>query len=165
MQNDSVEDLFHLAIALERAAETFYRGLAAKFETQPKVALFWRKYEREEAGHARFLEELLDRLPPEKRRQPASTELVAAARRLLQTSSESLLARITNLEDAYRVAHEIETNETNLIFETLITDFAASDRTVAFLKRQLREHGDGMGREFPPPYDSPVTRRSVQADE
>lgn len=165
MQNDSVEDLFYLAIALERAAETFYRGLAAKFENQPKIAIFWRKYEHEEAGHARFLEELLGRLSLEKRRQVASTELVAAARRLLQTSPESMLAGITNLEEAYRVAHEIETNETNLIFETLIADFVASDQTVAFLKRQLREHGDGMGREFPPPYDSPVARRSVQADE
>ncbi|MEZ0395569.1 MAG: ferritin family protein [Anaerolineales bacterium] len=163
MQNNSIEELFHLAIALERAAESFYRGLAAKFESLPEVVVFWRKYEREEGGHARFLEELLGRLSPEKKCQPASIELIASARRLLYPSPEALLAGITNLEEAYQGAFEIEHNETNLIFETLITDFAVTSQAVTFLKRQLREHADGLSREFPPPYDSAVVRRTVKA--
>lgn len=165
MQQNSIEELFHLAIALERAAESFYRGLAAKFESRSEVALLWRKYEREEGGHARFLEDLLGRLSPEKKRQPASAELIAAARRLLQTSPEKLLAGITNLEEAYQTALEIEHNETNLIFETLLTDFAVTSQAVAFLKRQLREHADGIGREFPPTYHSTAARRAVKAGE
>jgi rubrerythrin len=160
---DTIAELFELSIALEHAAETFYRGLGDKFAGQPEVALFWKEYEREEAGHARFLETLLERLSADKLRHNAPSELLAAARRLLEVSPESILADVTNLEEAYQIAIETENSETNLIFEALITDFAITSQAVHFLKVQLKEHADRMVREFPPPFDSTQARLAVKA--
>jgi rubrerythrin len=156
-------DLFELSIALEHAAEALYRGLAARFAALPEIALFWKKYEREEAGHARFLETLLERLSEDRLRQDAPADLILAARRLLQVSPEGLLASITNLEEAYQTAVEAENSETNLIFEALINDFAITSQAVHFLKVQLREHAGRLAHEFPPPYDSTQARLAVRA--
>lgn len=160
---NTIAELFELSIALEHAAETFYRGLAVKFAHEQEIVLFWKVFEREEAGHARFLETLLERLSPEKLRQEAPAELLAAARRLLQVSPESVLAGVNNLEEAYRIAIETENSETNLIFEVLITDFAITSQAVHFLKVQLKEHADRVQRAFPPRFDSTQARLAMKA--
>ena len=160
---NTIGELFELSIALEHAAETFYRGLAAKFAGEQEIVLFWKVFEREEAGHARFLETLLERLSEDKLRGPAPAELLAAARRLLQVAPESVLATVTNLEEAYRIAIETENSETNLIFEALITDFAITSQAVHFLKVQLKEHADRVQRAFPPRFDSTQARLAVKA--
>ncbi|MBN2388036.1 MAG: hypothetical protein JXB85_13545 [Anaerolineales bacterium] len=164
MPTNTIAELFELSIALERAAESFYRGLGQLFAHEPEVVNFWQKYEREEAGHARFLEQLVTRVNEEKLRQAAPADLLTAARRLLQISPEELLANITNLEEAYQIALQTENAETNLIFEALIADFAVTSQAVTFLKRQLKDHAEGISRDFPPRFDTPAARIAVQAD-
>ncbi len=164
MPNSStIGELFQLAIALEHSAEAFYCGLTIKFAHETEIAAFWEKFEREESGHARWLEKLVDRLSEDRLRGKAPAELLASARRLLQTSPETLLAEISNLEEAYQVAIEMENSETNLIFDTLITDFAVSSQAVQFLKVQLKEHAVRIVRAFPSRFDTTAARLAVKA--
>jgi len=57
----NLENLFELAIALEHASEVFYRGLAVKFSADLELEHFWIRFAAEEAGHARWLEDLLQK--------------------------------------------------------------------------------------------------------
>ncbi len=162
----NLENLFELAIALEHAAEVFYRGLAVKFSADLELERFWSRFAAEEAGHARWLEELLQKTRESnalKLQEPAPKKLLKAARDLLFVSPVKTLESITNLEEAYRTAIQVESSETNVIFEFLITDFAFTAQSRLFLTNQLKAHADRAVNEFPGKYKAVSARLACQA--
>jgi len=159
----TVRDLLELAIALERATESFYRGLAVLFSHEVEVERFWRHYADAEAGHARWIENMRAQLSEERLLKPASQEIVKAARQGLKVPPESLLANINTLEEAYHAAIEIENAETNTIFDFLITDYALTSRSGEFLRTQLHSHMDELTKSFPAPFQSSIRRQGVKA--
>ncbi|MBU0493440.1 MAG: hypothetical protein KKA73_17740 [Chloroflexi bacterium] len=163
MSDAAVAELFELAIAAEQAAEELYLGLAEKFAHHPEVADFWRAYAQEEAAHARWLERLRDNLEADKLAAPADPTMLSNARRLRQSSVARALAGVGNLEDAYQMASEAENAETNMIFDFLVTSFAADPRNRTFLRNQIGEHVGRLVHEFPMRYKSVVVRRSTPA--
>jgi rubrerythrin len=159
----TINDLLELAIALENATDAFYRGLAVLFAHEVEVERFWRHYADAEAGHARWIENLRAQMDESKLRQPTDPGMLETARTLLKTSPESQLEKITNLEEAYRAAIEIENSETNSIFELLITDFALTSRSGEFLRTQLHSHVSELTKAFPSPFQSSLKRSNVKA--
>ena len=162
----NLERLFELAIALEHASEVLYRGLAIKFAEDPELERFWSRFASEEAGHARWLEDLLKKTRESntlKLQEPAPKKLLKAARDLLHTSPGKTLESITNLEEAYRSAIEAESSETNVIFEFLVTDFAFTTQSRLFLTSQLKDHADRTMNEFPERYKSVSARLACRA--
>jgi rubrerythrin len=159
----TIGHLLELSVALEQTAEMFYRGLAARFAHAPEAATFWQEYANEEAGHARWLENLRAQLDESKLRQPADAALVDGALRQLKITPEEALKGITNLEEAYQTAIEMENSETNTIFEFLITDYALTTRSRDFLRAQLHNHADKVSREFPSAFQSRMNRLEVKA--
>ncbi len=160
----TVDALFEMAIAIERSAETLYRGLQAKFAHIPEVAAFWEMYANEETGHASYLESIRAELSAEQRAHPADPQVLQDARKMMAFSVEHGLNRIGTLEDAYQIAYEIETSETNTIFEFLITNYTLAQKSRAFLQRQLHQHIDKITAEFPTPYRDAERRRAVTAE-
>jgi rubrerythrin len=165
LKETAISELFELAIALEYATEAFYRGLARMFNHEPEVALFWKQYADEEAGHARFLEDLRGKLSESKLRHLADTWMVESARQQLKNSPGQLLEGIRNLEEAYQTALEIENSETNTIFEFLITDFALTNRAGEFLREQLHSHVDKLNTSFPAEFQGRTKRLTVLASD
>ena len=163
MKKATINDLFEPAIALEHATEAFYTGLARLFAHEPEAARFWNRYADEEAGHARFLEDLRKKLDESKLRQPAETWMVESAHAQLKVSPEQLFKGIHNLEEAYQTAVEIENSETNSIFEFLITDFALTNPSGEFLREQLHNHIEKLNSTFPANFQSRMKRLGVLA--
>lgn len=164
MPNDAtIAELFDLAIAAEQTCEALYRGLADRFAHHPDVADFWAAYADEEADHARWLARLRVDLSAETLAAPADPTMLQNARHLRQFSVVRALADVRNLEDAYQLASEFENSETNVIFEFLVTNFAADARTQSFLKAQVREHIARLANEFPIQYRGVVVRRATKA--
>ncbi|MBN1955741.1 MAG: hypothetical protein JW900_11910 [Anaerolineae bacterium] len=164
MPQETIGELIEMAIALERGAEAFYLELAQLFSHHPDVAVFWEQYAKEETGHALWLEKLQQRLSDEKLAQPASSQMVTSAQRLLQLSPEKMLQSVKTLEDAYQLAHDLEHSETNAIFEFLIADFAIAEQAYPFLRSQLKEHIDRITTEFPRPFQDKVVRLAIKAN-
>lgn len=159
---ETVADLFELAIASEEAAAQLYRGFEAKFANQPDVARFWARYAAEEAGHARWLKDCRKTSSPEQLAAPANPEILQAASWIRRFFLEDTLAQIHNLQDAYELAHDLEHSETNLVFEFLITNYAGP-KGLAFLRTQLSGHVDKLTNEFPARFGSPSLRKAVRA--
>lgn len=163
---ENLEKLFALAIALEHASEVFYRELAVKFSADPELEQFWSRLAAEEAGHARWLQDLLAKAKESNRlklQEPAPEHLLKAARDLLQEAPEKTLASIANLEEAYQSAIEMEASETNVIFEFLITSFSLASQSRLFLSNQLKNHADRTEKEFPERYRSTSARLACKA--
>jgi rubrerythrin len=127
------------------------------------VAGFWGEYAAEEAGHALWLERLRERLDPEELSESADSHALRNARAALQFSVEDALEEIKDLQDAYQMANELESSETNAVFEFLITHFSYDEETQAFLKAQLRDHVAKLTTGFPTPFKDAAMRLSVDA--
>ncbi len=158
----TVDKLFEMAIAAERAGEALYRGLETKFAHHQPAASFWASYAKEEAGHARWLERLQDRLSMEQLSAPADPKVLQEAHKALQFSVEHALKGVGNLDDAYQLASELENAETNAVFDFLITTFPDDEQTAPFLRAQLRGHVGKIMIEFPAQFDLQA-RREVKA--
>jgi len=159
----TVDDLFTLAISAENAAESLYTGLASKFAHHPDVAAFWQRYAGEEDGHARWLKEKQAQLSEEQRTAPADETTVIQLRDVLTFSVPKALANIGDLEQALKIATELENSETNAIFEFLIENFADDERTQTFLRAQLRSHISNLLIDFPIQFRSAAMRREIKA--
>lgn len=161
VETTTVAKLFELAIALEIAAETLYRGLAAKFPRYGDVVAFWDQYAVEEAGHTLWLKRLRDALDAEKLAAVADPSMVKYAVSALNLSVETSLANIRTLEDAYQLVNDIENSETNAIFDFLVTNFAYSQEVLDFLQRQLEGHVSRLMKGFPARFQSRRAREAV----
>lgn len=160
----TVATLFELAIAAERAAEALYRALEKKFAHHQPAADFWNSYAKEEAGHARWLERLRDRLSAEQLSAPADPKVLQQANKALQFSVEHALKGIKNLDDAYQLTNELENAETNAIFEFILNNSPTDEQTTAFLRAQLQSHVGQIMIEFPTQFDSQA-RLAIKAQD
>ena len=161
--SESVDQLFEMAIAAERASEALYRGLQRKFAHHPELAGFWDRYAVEEACHAMWLVRLRGRADPLQLSAPADPLLLREARRALALGVDKRLEGVKDLDDAYELVNELENSETNAIFDFLITSFAEDEETVAFLRAQLTEHIGRLVQGFPAAFRSTGRRRELKA--
>jgi hypothetical protein len=158
-----MRELFQMAIAAERAAETLYRGFQAQFAHHPAAADFWAAYADEEVKHAQCLERIRDTQSPEQLAAPAHPRVLQQSRQALAFSVDDALAEIETLEDAYQLANELESAETNAIFDFLITNFSTDKKAQAFMRTQLKDHVTQLTTGFPEPLRLSTLRSAVKA--
>ena len=159
----SVRILFEYAIAAEHYARELYRAFAGLFTTDSRVTAFWQSYAAEEMGHATWLEQLLKKLPPEACDAPADPDKLDMARHIIKVPLAAALAEVETLEDAYQLAHELESSEINTIFEFLLFTFADDPRATQYARDQLREHVARLSTGFPESYTGAPSRRALRA--
>jgi rubrerythrin len=155
--------LIEYAIAAEHYARELYREFARLFAADPRVAAFWQRYSAEEMGHARWLEQLLKKLPPETSDAPADIDKLEAARHMIKAPLANALATVKTLEDAYQLAHELESSEMNTLFEFLLFTFADDPQAAQFARDQLRDHVARLSERFPEHYAGAANRRALLA--
>ncbi len=164
-QGSTVVDLFALAIVAETSAAEFYRGLAAKFATYGDIAEFWQRYVTDEITHARWLARLQGNLSVEQLAARADPVMLENARHAASVSVEALLDEVHTLADAYELANDLESSETNAVFEFLISSFPTDADVLSFLRTQLIEHVNRLVTAFPERFRDPGARLAAVAQE
>ena len=157
----TLAELFDYAILLENAAQGLYTGLSGLFAHAPEVAHFWKHYADEERGHADYLARLRHGLDAQRLAEFADEPLLEAAKKCLSLAASERLKDVHNLEDAYELASELESSETNSIFEFLIVNFQASEleKSYKFLRAQLTTHIQHLQENFPAAYKTRSARQ------
>jgi hypothetical protein len=163
MAYSTIADLLELAIQIEQASQQLYARLETKFPGQPEVAAFWRRYAAEELGHARWIENLRTKSAPELLTKKTDAEMLSTADRMLKFSAAHALKTVSNLEDAYQLATDLENSETNAIFEFLIANYGGDPNTITFLRTQLNLHINRLKNEMPAAYRSKSERQALAA--
>ncbi len=153
-------ELFETAIAAERVAEGIYRQLATKFSHRPDIAEFWEAYAEAEAGHARTLQSLRDGLSMETLEKAVDAGMMNAAYRALQRGEKKI--EIADLQEAYELASELESGETNAVFEFLITHFSEDKQAQIFLRSQLKSHVSQLMLQFPERFGDASIRKEIK---
>ena len=163
MADTTVSDLIGLAIQIENTCKTLYEGMEKKFVHTPEIATYWHHLANEEAGHARWLEDLCARSTADELQKKANAEVLQRAVLALKVSKFQSGKHIHNLEDAYQIANELENSETNAVFEFLITNYSGDHGTVHFLRNQLNAHMTNLQSKLPAMYQSKAARRAIKA--
>jgi hypothetical protein len=86
-----------------------------------------------------------------------------AARHIIKVPLAHALARAETLEDAYQLAHELESSEINTIFEFLLFTFADDPQATQFARDQLHEHVARLSAGFPELYSGAPSRHAFRA--
>jgi rubrerythrin len=159
----TVRETIETAIAAERASEALYRGLQARFAPYKGIADFFEAYALEESKHVQWLESLRSRLDDQTLNQIVDASIEYSLQNVSAFSVEKALTRVSNLEDAFQLVNEIESAETNAIFQFLLDHFEPDESVKAFLRQQLEKHVDKLRWGLPAEYQGTVARQALRA--
>jgi rubrerythrin len=159
----TIGDLLAVGVHLEAAAQCFYQGLAEMFRHAPEVADFWRRFAEDEALHGKRLIELRASMSDTRLSEPTDAMMLEAGRKLLIPPLEDRLREVRSLDDAYEMAHDLETSETNTIFRFFITEFSQDRRIITAIMHHLDGHVERLMAGLPAQYATRAGRVELEA--
>ncbi len=160
----TIAQVFDAAVAAERASEQVYQQLQIAFTAHPELAQFWGRFAGDEARHAVWLLGLRARLDRDTLARPVDETAARLVQGAAAFSVEAAIQRVSTLEDAFELANELESNETNAIFQFLIKNFEPDAQMQAFLRDQLDKHVGALIYAAPPAYQEPLIRKEIRAE-
>ena len=137
---NTMENLFQLAIKSEWNSRRFYIQFSRIFDHVPEVSHFWLTLANDEEQHAKTLQEIQDSLSKEILAQEADRKLIKNIMNILSDLSKISIDQVKNLDDAYEIAHEIETSEVNNVFRILTENFIADKNKKETIISDLLNH-------------------------
>ena len=137
---DTIEEEFQAAIKCENLAEAVYREFMKKFAHVPEIVKFWDDMARDEADHAKYLEEVMESLTNEERSRPADSKLMQELGEILALRLEDITGKIENLNDAFNFTSELEDSEVNAAFKILMNGFVKQKERRTFFINAVTVH-------------------------
>jgi rubrerythrin len=135
-----LSDLIDTAIATEDTARKVYLGFTYKFSSQPEVADFWQTMADDESVHARILSSLRSHVSEDKLHVPIDARLAEMAQKLKVLDARALVNSIHTLDDAYKIAYELESSEANTIFNFLTIRYLPTDESYDIINATIDRH-------------------------
>jgi rubrerythrin len=139
MPEKTLQVMFELAINWETQARDLYVNFTGLFRDEPKVSAFWRQLSQDESDHIYVLKNILNKIPAEKLLAELNNEQWNAVIRVEGLMKEASTRKVKTLNDAYEVAHELETSEINTLFKMVVNDCLPDDKGHAFIA-DVTEH-------------------------
>lgn len=111
------------SMELEKKQAEIYEGLVKKFSSYKEISEFWADMAKDEKGHYERIVELIERLGPEQLSVEVSDDLYGKVCRGLRELRSERLKDIFDLDDACKLANEVEDYETQAVFEFIQARF------------------------------------------
>ena len=149
VSDKTMERLLDAAIEIECKAAGIYQALSEQFAQIPGLSAFWQSLNQDETEHAAILKDtrmLLSQAQLSMQPSDKMWEDMVAIQRMMD---QDPLAAVQTLDDAYELAHEMESSETNAIFRFLAAECIPSgvrkELVYAVLERHLKKLADFTG--------------------
>jgi hypothetical protein len=126
MTTMTVAHVLPLAAASERVVEYLYMGLAARFSHYENLSRLWRKYGREEADHAQWLEGFRGRLSTQILDQVIDPKLVQTLEQVAAFPVEKAIQNVADLSEAIALIEQVDSPDTHGFYSYLILAFDPS---------------------------------------
>ncbi len=140
MDDATIEYLIERAISWEIAARDLYVTLSEAFPSQPSVAETWRQMAIDESAHAAILRDTRASLPESRLAEHLGTAETALIESVEGQLAQVRAAKLRTLDDAYELAHGLESSEVNTVFQLVVSFHAEDVGTEALIDAQLEEH-------------------------
>ena len=136
----TLRDVIETSKAAEREAQTFYRGLAERFSHLPEISEFWRLMLDEEIDHERLIASIEAQLSEDELRSPEDPARAHKVREFLKYRATDMLGTVRNLDDAYKLAVNLEFSEINRLMEFLVNSFVHIEEERASILDVIERH-------------------------
>ena len=140
MDEKTIQLIFELAINWETQARDLYSNFAKLFNHEPKVSEFWIQLSKDESRHIVVLKDILNTLSTEKRLMEISNELWTSVTRVEGLIKEATTRKVSTLDDAYELAHQLERSELNTLFKLIVNDYHTDEKVKKFILSDITEH-------------------------
>ena len=140
MAEKTVHLLFELAINWETQAHDLYAKFAKLFSHEPKVSAFWIQLSKDESRHRKILKDFLKEIPRVKLLEKMGNEQRESVTRVEGLIKEATITKIQTLDDAYELAHQLETSEINKLFTMLVNQYLPDKEGHTFILSDVKEH-------------------------
>lgn len=140
MVEKTIQLLFELAINWETQAQDLYEEFAKLFSHEPKVSAFWKQLSKDESRHSKVLKDFLKEIPREKLFAAMGDEQRNSVSRIEKLINEATTSKIQTLDDAYELAHQLETSEMNKLFTMLVNQYLPDKEGHKFILSDVKEH-------------------------
>jgi rubrerythrin len=159
MAEKTIQLLFELAINWETQAQDLYAKFSKLFSHEPKVSAFWKQLSKDESRHSQVLKDFLKEIPREKLLAAMGNEHWNSVIRVEGLINEATTSKIQTLDDAYELAHQLETSEINKLFNMLVNEYLPDEEGHKFILSDVKEHIEMLmkfGKEY-----TPTQRRGI----
>ena len=140
MDEKTIQLIFELAINWETQARDLYANFANLFNHEPKVSAFWIQLSKDESQHIVVLKDILNKLSTEKRLMKIGNEQWTSVTRVEGLIKEAITRKVSTLDDAYELAHQMEMSELNTLFKLIVNDYHPDDEGQRFILSDVKEH-------------------------
>jgi len=161
VSDTTFEWLLDKAISWETTAQGLYEALEVAFSAHAIVSTFWHMMSVDEAHHGDVLRTIRDAMPPERLAEPVGRSEVGFVRLVDELLADAGARRIATLDDAYELAHELESSEINTVFRLLVVGTMETTAKQRLLEVQFDEHAERLVN-FSLAYD-PTARKKIRA--
>jgi len=124
----NLKDLLRNSMELEKIQASIYKGLEAKFSFSKEISQFWSSMAEDEKDHYRRITKMYNQLSPEKLSTEVSDELYDNVCKGLRKLNPARLEDVFNLDDACKLASEVEDYETEAVFNFVHSRFMRERR-------------------------------------
>jgi len=136
----SLGELVDTAIAAEDAVRKVYLGFTHKFISRPDISDFWQTMADDESDHGRILSQMRKYVSAEELARPIDARLAEKAEQLRSLDIHKLVNSVSNLDDAYQVAYDLESSEVNTVFNFLTIRFLSTDESYDIITATIDHH-------------------------
>jgi rubrerythrin len=164
MPEMNIQMLFEHAISWETRARDLFADFANLFSHEPKVSSFWIQLSKDESGHIGVLRDILGKMPTAKRLMTVSNEQWNSVTQVEELINEASRRKVLTLDDAYELAHQIETSEVNALFKMLVTDYLPDEKGHKFILSEVTEHIEKLmrfGKKYTQSHRRLINARSI----
>ena len=155
---------------LERAIESkekvgqIYRRFADLFSHLPEIEDFWNKMSLNQITHADWLKEIKESMTEEQILSLPEVELVLKTHSIRSLFDSQLEKEISSLDDAYKIAHEIEFSEVNDLCKILSSELISSEKKKDFILAEIDEHRQQI-KNLPGKFGDRILRKEVRTED
>ena len=164
MSDKNLQKLFKNAISWESQMRDLYAEFANLFSNEPKVSSFWIELSKDESRHIGVLKDIQKKITTEKLLTAVDSKQWNAVVQVEKLMKEAAASNVLTLDDAYELAHELETSEINAFFKMLVINSVPNIEGVKFIEAEMTEHVDKLmsfGREYTQSYRKLINARSI----
>lgn len=160
----TLRDVIGSAITFEEAAQGLYLRFAEEFWNAPAAHGLWLSMASDESGHRTMLSDLLESMPAELLEEAVESRAASLRDSAMDSVEDAAGTPIPTLDDAYEVAHMLESSEVNALFMVLMTyaPLGEADSRLVTVEVDQQRHV-GRLEDFAAAFDR-TARRAVSAE-
>lgn len=161
-ENQTVENLLDLSLAIENEMVTFYRRMRQMFLHVSEAEELWINLRDDEFNHIIHLDQIKGSLSPDQLSAPADRSMIEKAKRVLGFIEPDRWEKIENLDEAVDLANEYENSEANQIFLFLAERYIPRDDRKKFVEAMVNDHLERL-LSLPSGIDTTEVRKRIPA--